>query len=141
MWLPRVRNAFGDLAMPERDAIEKPQRADGLVQRRPRDPRRYEVHLKGADILQAQPIRRTAKISAELRHRVKVGSLCCRRQIADGHVLDHTAAQRAQLSHRGLLSQGLASTTTILSDRTPSRNAHPDPAAAGSFNPVYGSQP
>jgi hypothetical protein len=29
------------------------------------------------------------------------------RQIANRHVLDHAAAQRAHLGHRGLLSQGL----------------------------------
>jgi hypothetical protein len=70
------------------------------------------MNLKGAHILQAKAIRRAAKISAELRNGVDVGSLCRRRQIADRHVLDHATTQRAHLGHMG-------STPTILSDRRP----------------------
>jgi hypothetical protein len=58
------------------------------------------MHLEGAHILQIEPIRRTSEIPAELRNRMKVGSLRRRRQIADRHVLDHAAAKRADLSHR-----------------------------------------
>jgi hypothetical protein len=65
-------NALRDLAMPERDALEEPQRANGLVHRRPRDPDRDEVDLKGAHLLQTQQIRRAATITAELRDRVDV---------------------------------------------------------------------
>ena len=45
------------------------------------------------------PIRRAAEIPAELCHRMHVGSLRRRRQIADGHVFDHAAAKRAQIGH------------------------------------------
>src|SRR4051794_33333646 len=54
-----------------------------------------------------------------------VGSLRCRRQIADRHVLDHAATQRAHLGHRVLLSVDRASTTTILSDGRPSPRRPP----------------
>jgi len=57
------------------------------------------MHLEGADIFQFQPVRRPAKIAAELRNRADVGSLRRRRQIADGHVFDHAAAKRAQIGH------------------------------------------
>src|SRR6516164_5028959 len=54
---------------------------------------------------------------------MKVGSLLRRRQIADRHVLDHAATQRAYLGHRGLsCPEGWASRTAILSDRRPSSN-------------------
>ena len=85
--------------MAERHAVEEPQRAHRLVQRRPRNPGRDEMHLEGADVLQAKPVRRSAEMAGKLRHRVHVGSLRGRRQIADRHVLDHAPAKRAQLGH------------------------------------------
>ena len=87
-----VGDALRYLPVPERDAIEEPQRADRLVQRRPGDLGRNQMDLEGPDVFQTQQIRRTAKISAELRDRVDVGSLRRRRQIADRHVLDHAPA-------------------------------------------------
>src|SRR6266511_6165079 len=77
----------------ERHAIEEPQRADDLVQCRPRDPRCNQMKLKGVDIFQAETIRRAAKIPAQLRYRAEVRLLRRRRQIADRHVLDHAAAK------------------------------------------------
>src|SRR5258707_10159302 len=47
----------------------------------------------------AAPIRRFAEIAAELRNRTDVGSLRRRRQITDGHVLDHATAQKAHCGH------------------------------------------
>src|SRR6516165_4598034 len=47
------------------------------------------MNLERMDILQAQMIRRPAKIPAELRYCVEIRSLRRRRQIADRHVLDH----------------------------------------------------
>jgi hypothetical protein len=102
--LPRVGNALRNLAMPERDAIDEPQCAHRLVQPRPRDPGRDQMDLEGPDILQTKAIRRASEITAELGDGMNVGSLRRRRQIADRHVLDHAAAQRAHLGHRGLLS-------------------------------------
>src|SRR5215813_960263 len=43
-------------------------------------------------------------MAAELRNGIEVGLLCRWRQIADHHVVDHAPAQRADLSHRKLLS-------------------------------------
>src|SRR5712672_135382 len=57
------------------------------------------MNLEGADVFQFQPIRRFAEIAAELRNRTDVGSLRRRRQITDGHVLDHATAQRAHCGH------------------------------------------
>jgi len=57
------------------------------------------MHLKGADIFQAKAVRGSAEMAGKLRHRVHVGSLRGRRQIADCHVIDHAPAKRAQLGH------------------------------------------
>src|SRR5260221_3463958 len=65
---------------------------------------RDQMDLEGPDILQTKAIRRASEITAELGDGMNVGSLRRRRQIADRHVLDHAAAQRAHLGHRGLLS-------------------------------------
>ena len=137
-----IGNAFRDLHVTERDAVEEPQRADRLVQRRPRYPRRDKVDLKGPYVLQVQTVRRTTEIAAELRNRVQVGSLRRRRQIADCHVLGHAATQRAQLGHRGIscLVRWL-STNAIITGRRPSRYLHTNPAKAGSFNPLMGTRP
>jgi hypothetical protein len=76
----------------EGHAIQEAQRADGLVQRRPRHPAGHQVDLKGADILQIELLRRTAEEAAEFGDGVNVGSLGCRRQVANRHVLDHATA-------------------------------------------------
>jgi len=94
-----VSDPLRDRRFAERHAVEEAQGTDGLVQRRPRDALRSQMHLIGPNILQAEPIGRAAKILAELRDRVDVGLLCRRGQIADRHVLDHPAAQRAHLGH------------------------------------------
>src|SRR6476469_10324500 len=57
------------------------------------------MHLEGADVLKSEPLRRAAEMAGKLCHRVYVGSLRGRRQIADRHVLDHAPAKRAQLGH------------------------------------------
>src|SRR6476619_3825325 len=57
------------------------------------------MHLERADVFQAKAVRRSAEMAGKLRHRVYVGSLRGRRQIADRHVLDHAPAKRAQLGH------------------------------------------
>src|SRR6266487_4038007 len=75
------------------------------------------MKLEGVDIFVASTIGGAAKIPAELRYSVEVRLLRRRRQIADRHVLDHTAAKSADLSHRKLLSEGLGcEKPTILSD-------------------------
>ncbi len=70
-------------------------RTDDLAQSRPRDPRRNQMNLEGVDIFQAYTISGTTKIPAELALRYRL--LRRRGQIADRHVLDHTAAKRADL--------------------------------------------
>ena len=57
------------------------------------------MHLERADVFQVKAVRRSAEIAGKLRHRVHVGSLRGRRQIADRHVLDHAPTKRAQLGH------------------------------------------
>ena len=79
--------------------VEKPQRANDLVQRRPGHPRRDQMDLEGTDILQIEAVRRTTEIPAQLRYGVEVGLLRRRRQIADCHIRNHAAAKRADLSH------------------------------------------
>src|SRR6266581_4517014 len=60
---------------------------------------------------------------AELHYAADIGSLCRRREIADGHVLEHTATERAHLGHLGTsCPKGCAVDTLILADRRrPSR--------------------
>src|SRR6516165_3663531 len=58
------------------------------------------MNLKRMDIFQAKTIRGATKIPTELRYGIEVRLLRRWRQIADRHVLDHAAAQRADLSHR-----------------------------------------
>lgn len=64
-----------NFGMAERHAVEEPQRTNRLVQRRPRKPRRDEMHLKGANVFQAKRLRRPAEVAGKLRHRMNVGSL------------------------------------------------------------------
>ena len=67
------------------------------------------MHLVGADVFQPEPIRRMPEMPAELRNRVDVRLLGRRRQIADRHILDHPATQRAHLGHlKLLLERGLS---------------------------------
>jgi hypothetical protein len=76
------------------------------------------MNLESENIFQAKTIRGAAKVPAQLRYGVEVRLLRRRRQIADRHVLDHTAAKRADLSHRKTSClKGWALTPTILSDR------------------------
>src|SRR6516162_3236082 len=58
------------------------------------------MNLKRMDIFKAKTIRGATKIPTELRYRIEVRLLRRRRQTADRHVLDHAAAERADLSHR-----------------------------------------
>ncbi len=97
MRFPRVRNAFRDERLAERDAVEEAQGAHDLIEPRPRNAGRHQVNLEGADVLQCQLVRRPAKISTELQDSADVGSLRRWRQIADCHVLNHATAKRAHL--------------------------------------------
>ena len=72
-----IRDTLRQVGLLERDAIQEPKRAHGLVQRRPQYPASNEVNLEGADILQAKPLRRTAEETAEFGDGVNVGSLGC----------------------------------------------------------------
>jgi hypothetical protein len=80
--------------------IEEPQRADDLVQAWPGNSCRDQMKLEGMHFLQAQSVRGLTKMAAKLRHRMEIGLLRRRRQIADRHVLDH-AAGRALISAIG----------------------------------------
>jgi hypothetical protein len=94
-----VGDALRHIGVTQRDAVEEPQRAHRLVQCRPRNPVCHQMHLKGTNLLRAKPVGRPAEMTGKLRHRMNVGSLRRRRQIADRHVLDHAPTQRAHLSH------------------------------------------
>ena len=94
-----IGDPLRDRIAAERHTVEETQRADDLIERRPGDALRDQMHLVGADVLQPEPIRRMAEISAEHRNRVDVGSLGRRRKIADRHVFRHPPAQRAHLGH------------------------------------------
>jgi hypothetical protein len=59
--LTRVGDALRHRGLAERHTIEKPKRADDLVQRRPRDSRRNQMNPEGVDIFQAQTIRGATK--------------------------------------------------------------------------------
>ena len=84
--------------------------------------------------LQRQPVRRSAEEPAELRHRMHVGSLRRRREVADRHVLDHAAAKRAGLGHRKAPVWKRVSATQTFQSGAPPAKQSPCRAAA-SFNP------
>ena len=127
----------------ERDAKEEPQSAGDLVDVRPGIAFGDEMQLVGADVLHAEPVRRTMEMSAEPRDRIEVGLLSCRREVADRHVLDHPQAKRARRSHVGLLSPrgGMRRSTSsqtgplVLTRETSAQQPRRRSRAAGSFNP------
>src|SRR5205085_7779312 len=79
----RVANASGRA---QRHAEEEAQRARHLVDMRPRPAEPCQVKLIGANLLDAQPIRRAVEEPAELGTRVNVGLLGCWREVANRHV-------------------------------------------------------
>ncbi len=88
----------------QRDAVEEPQGAHGLIDVRPRALLADQMQLVGAHLVKAQLGGRAPKIPAELGDGIELGLLRRRREIADHHVVDHSPTQRAGLSHRKLLS-------------------------------------
>ena len=52
-WPAGIGNLLGDLSSLQGHAVEEAQGAHRLVQRRPGDALRYQVDLKGADVLQS----------------------------------------------------------------------------------------
>ena len=132
--LAGVGDPLGDLRHPERHAVEEPQRRHRLVEARPCHALRREVDLIGANVLQRQRLRGSAEEPAELRHRVDVGSLRRRREVADRHVLDHAATKRAGLGHRKApVWKGVSTTQTFQSGAPPAKQS--PCRAAASFNP------
>ena len=121
----------------QRDPVEEPERANRLIERRPGYLLRHQENLEGTDILDIQAIRRTAKIAAELGHRMKVGSLRGRRQIAHRHVFDHAAAQGAHSWARGghgrSPDQGLSFDTRNPSIRRPNPPPTSHPSRVSGF--------
>src|SRR4051794_28941205 len=91
------------------------------------------MKLIGPHLFQAEPVRRAPEMPAELGDCIEVGLLRCRRQIADHHVVDHPPAQRADLSHRKLLSDEVVQQPNPLRQET-STSAAPYREAV-SFNP------
>src|SRR5215472_3627155 len=98
-WTQRANRAESSLSVIGK---RKAERADGLVQRRPRYAASKEMNLKGPNVLQIELVRRTAKGAAELGDGVHIRTLCRRRQILDCHILNHAPTQWAHLGHREL---------------------------------------
>src|SRR6202011_5458688 len=102
----------------------------------PRQPRGDHLRkLVGANLLDTQPIRRTAKKTAELGNRVDVGLLGCWREVANRHVVDHPSTQRGHLSHHRISCLMIGSGQPQSSQTgAASRQVHSPLAQAGSFN-------
>src|SRR3954451_2904682 len=96
---------------------------------------RDQVELVGPHLFQPEPVRRAPKMPAELGNRIEVGLLRRWRQIANHHVVDHAPAQRADLSHRKLLSGEAVQQPNLLRQETPA-SAAPYRGAV-SFNPQF----
>src|ERR1700754_4436929 len=94
------------------------------------------MQLIGAHIFQPQPVRRPAAMAAAFGDCVDVGLLRRWREVADGHVFNHTPAQRADFSHRKLLSgEGGSDNPKPLRQETPSsKSAASHYRGAVSFN-------
>src|ERR1700730_7397314 len=97
----------------QRHTEEEAQGARHLIDVRPRPAKPGQVKLVGANLLDPQPIRRTAKKTAELGNRVDVGLLSCWRKVANRHVVDHPSTQRGHLSHHRI---HLKPPTLVLAD-------------------------
>src|ERR1700736_267535 len=93
------------------------------------------MHLECANVLQLQFVRRPPEIAAELRNRADIGSLRRWREIADGHVLDHTATQRAHLGHLKPSFQEVGCNTQSSQTGGQSHDLATPAAIAASFNP------
>jgi hypothetical protein len=65
------------------------------------------MNLESPHVLQTEFVGRATEEAAELGNGMHIRSLGCRRQIADRHVLNHAAAQRTHLGHRGISVPGL----------------------------------
>src|SRR3954454_16462076 len=100
--LARMRDPLRQVGLAQRDPVEKAQGTDGLAERRQGHAASHQMHLESANILKIKPIRRATEKLAEFGYRMHVGSLGCRRQVADRHVLNHPAAQRAHSGHLGI---------------------------------------
>jgi hypothetical protein len=124
--LPGIGDPRRDLRQAERHPVEEAQRRHRLVQARLRHVLRRQVHLEGPHVLQRQRVGRAAEEPAELRYGMKVGSLGRRLEVADRHVFDHAAAQRADLDHRKLLS-GMGVSNPIRPVRSADGDAAPLP--------------
>lgn len=120
----------------QRHAVEEPE-THRLVHRRPRDPGRDQMHLEGANVLQTEPIRGSAKAAREFRDGMHLGSLRDRRQIADRHILDHAPAKRAHLGHliAPVLKIALPQPQSFKTEASPAKSVPPNAASAASFNP------
>ncbi|MCY1241154.1 hypothetical protein D9M72_540420 [compost metagenome] len=55
--LARIRDPLGHIILAQRDAVEKPESADDLVQRCPGYPCRDQMNLEGVNIVKIKPIR------------------------------------------------------------------------------------
>src|SRR6266496_6156668 len=79
---------------------------------------------------------------AELHYAADIGSLCRRREIADGHVLDHTATERAHLGHLGTScpKDGLLTPSSSQTGGDP-HDLSASAAIAASFNPTAQAAP
>ncbi len=115
--------------------IEKAQRADDLVERRPGYPLRDQMHLVGADVLQPETIGGTPEILAEPRDGVDVGLLGRRRKIVDRHVSDHATTRRPDLDHLETSCLGVGCNAQILSDSGPITRHRPTRRNSG-FVPI-----
>src|SRR6478736_5243076 len=94
------------------------------------------MHLEGADVLKSEPLRRAAEMAGKLCHRVHVGSLRGRRQIADRHVLDHALARGLNSAISMLLFQRLRFNSRNRSkQKLHPQTDPPNAASAASFNP------
>ena len=116
--LARVGNALDHYGATERNAVEEAQRANGDIETGPRDAARREMDLVGADFREPQPVGRPVEMAGEFGNGVHVTTLCHRREVADLHVLDHAAAQRAQVSHGQPPVSGWGFNSPILSGRS-----------------------
>jgi hypothetical protein len=87
-------DVFGNIGHSERGAIEEAQCAHDLVDGLRLQATRPEMQSVFADILESELVRRAPEVATEVLNGADVDSLCPRRHVADGHVVDHALSKR-----------------------------------------------
>src|SRR5438874_2968798 len=113
--LLEVVDLGGKIVPPQRDAEQKPHPRHDPVAIADAQPALDQVQLEAADVVSCRRVGRAPQKRGKAPAAVDVASLRVAPQLAGGHILDHTLAQRADggiSGHRELLLSEVANTSS-----------------------------